>query len=77
VTENILELFNSCQNADEVRRWINANINRLHIYDEWPRGCGALGILTKPMRDCKFSSELQKDMKLLDDGWSTGTIPVL
>lgn len=76
--DNILEILNNFNNVDEVRQWINSNIGTtLHIYDEWPRGYGFLSVLTRPMKDCKFSAELQRDVQLLEDGWSTGTIPAL
>jgi len=75
--EDILEILNNFNNVDEVRQWINSSTGKLHIYDEWPRGYGFLSVLTRPMKDCKFSAELQRDIQLLEDGWSTGTIPVL
>lgn len=74
---DVLKVFNGFDTADEVRQWINRNIMNLHIYDEWPRGEPAMGILTGPMKECKFSSELKKDVRLFEDGWRTGSIPVL
>jgi len=77
MTMSILDLFNSFRSAREVREWINENIHKLRIYDEWPRGSGALSILTIPLRQCKFSDELSPDMQALEDSWSNGDMPVL
>lgn len=64
---DFIAIFNDLKSADEVRTWIKTC--RHEFFGEYPRDSGGFHFMVRCIAECRHSSELQNDVRLLEHFW--------